>query len=220
MRSSTEENYLKALYKLSDDKGSISISELSAALNVSAPTVNSMVKKMDGHGWLKYKKYKPLTITAKGKKTAAAIIRKHRLTEMYLVEKMGFNWENVHEIAEQVEHVQSEAFFDRMDEILGYPKSDPHGSPIPDKEGKTEKQNLTRLSDCDVGQTVVLGALAYSEKELLNYLNERSLRLGTKLEILSKERFDGSLTLSYTGHSQQVLSKLVCERLLVDKVNT
>src|SRR5690606_33979293 len=98
---------------------------------------------------------KPLVITPKGRKKASLIIRKHRLTEMFLVEKMGFSWENVHEIAEQVEHVQSEAFFDRMDELLGHPKIDPHGSPIPDKEGKTENQSFVQLSQCSPGQHTI-----------------------------------------------------------------
>lgn len=218
MGSQTEENYLKALYKLSDKEGKINVSDLSAALSVSVPTANSMVKKMDTQGWLKYEKYKPLTITAKGKKMAAAIIRKHRLTEMYLVEKMGFSWENVHEIAEQVEHVKSDAFFDRMDELLGYPKFDPHGSPIPGKDGKTEKLDLVRLSDCEAGKRVVLSALAESSQDLLNFLNERSLLLGTELQILTKEVFDGSLSVSYNGHDREMLSKQVSQSLLVESL--
>src|SRR5690554_5071810 len=153
MESPTEENYLKALFKLSDEKGQINISELSSEMGVSMPTANSMVKKMDGQGWLRYEKYKPLTITPKGKKRASLIIRKHRLTEMFLVEKMGFSWESVHEIAEQVEHLQSEVFFDRMDELLGYPKIDQQGSPIPDKEENTEIQALLLLVTCVHGKS-------------------------------------------------------------------
>jgi DtxR family Mn-dependent transcriptional regulator len=218
MGSPTEENYLKALYKLSNDQGNVSVSDLSAALEVSVPSANSMVKKMAAQGWLKYQKYKPLTITKKGRKTAALIIRKHRLTEMFLVEKMGFSWENVHEIAEQVEHVQSEAFFDRMDELLGHPRFDPHGSPIPDKQGQVEQQNLRKLSECEAGQQVVLSALANSQPDLLNFLNGKDLSLGMQLNILSKESFDGNMTINYQGRDQEVLSKIVCENLLVDLV--
>jgi len=218
MGSQTEENYLKALYKLADKEDKVSVSDLSAALNVSKPTTNNMVKKMDAQGWLKYQKYKPLTITEKGKRMAALIIRKHRLTEMYLVEKMGFSWENVHEIAEQVEHVKSEAFFDRIDELLGYPKFDPHGSPIPDKNGNVERPELSKLSECDAGNVVTLSALNHSEEELLRFLNGRSLALGTKLEIVSREAFDGSITVSYQDHHREVLSKKVCESLLVELV--
>lgn len=216
MDSPTEENYLKALFKLSDEKGHISISELSAAMNVSMPTANSMVKKLDAQGWLKYEKYKPLTITAKGKKKASLIIRKHRLTEMFLVEKMGFSWENVHEIAEQVEHVQSEAFFDRMDELMGYPKIDPHGSPIPDKNGKTEEQPFIRLSQCSPGQKVVLRALTQSELGLLNFLNARSIALGTEIQVVAKEPYDGSIGVVYAGERTETFSQMISEKLLVE----
>ncbi|GAA5042653.1 iron-dependent repressor [Marivirga lumbricoides] len=218
MGSQTEENYLKALYKLSDEEGKISVSELSSTLNVSIPTANSMVKKMDAHGWLRYEKYRPLTITPKGKQVASMIIRKHRLTEMFLVEQMGFSWESVHEIAEQVEHVNSEAFFDRMDEILGFPKFDPHGSPIPDKNGKTEQLDLIKLSECKMGEIVTLSALSNSDKNFLEYLNSRSLSLGVQLKVIAKEAFDGSITVSYSNHDKEVLSKKVCDSLMVEKL--
>src|SRR5690606_17283772 len=216
MDSPTEENYLKALFKLSDEKGHVSISELSAAMNVSMPTANSMVKKLDAQGWLKYERYKPLIITEKGKKKASLIIRKHRLTEMFLVEKMGFSWENVHEIAEQVEHVQSEAFFDRMDELLGYPKIDPHGSPIPDKEGKIENQKLFPLSNCVSNQTVTLRALTQSDVGLLNFLSAKSLILGTDIKVVSKEPYDGSLKVVYDNDRTETLSQVISEKLLVE----
>lgn len=216
MDSPTEENYLKALFKLSDEQGLVILSELSAAMNVSMPTANSMVKKLDAQGWLRYEKYKPLTITKKGKKKASLIIRKHRLTEMFLVEKMGFSWENVHEIAEQVEHVQSDAFFDRMDELLGYPKIDPHGSPIPDKEGNTENQALLPLSQCSEGQSVTLRALTQSEVGLLNFLNAKSITLGTVIEIIAKEPYDGSLQVVYGDNQKETLSQVISEKLLVE----
>lgn len=216
MDSPTEENYLKALFKLSDEKDHISISELSAAMHVSMPTANSMVKKLDAQGWLKYEKYKPLVITPKGKKRASLIIRKHRLTEMFLVEKMGFSWEDVHEIAEQVEHVRSEAFFDRMDELLGFPKIDPHGSPIPDKEGNTENQALLALNYCGEGQSVTLRALTQSDVGLLNFLNTKSISLGTVLKIIYKEPYDGSLQIVYGDDQKETLSQVICEKLLVE----
>ena len=217
MDSPTEENYLKALFKLSDEKGHISISELSAAMNVSMPTANSMVKRLDAQGWLKYEKYKPLVITAKGKRKASLIIRKHRLTEMFLVEKMGFTWENVHEIAEQVEHVQSEAFFDRMDELLGYPKIDPHGSPIPDKDGKTEDQQFILLSQCSPGQVFTLRALTQSDVGLLNYLTSKSISLGTDLKVISREQYDGSLQVEYGEGRRETLSSVITEKLMVER---
>ena len=156
MTSQTEENYLKSLFTLSDKKGEVSISELSSLLSVSLPTVNSMVKNLKKQGLVNYEKYKPISLTEKGLNEAAFVIRKHRLTEMYLVNKMGFGWEEVHEIAEQLEHIHSIIFFNRMDELLGYPKFDPHGSPIPDKNGKFSYKKFIKLSDCKEGETIRL----------------------------------------------------------------
>ena len=135
MNSLAEENYLKALFNLSNGTGVVNVNELSKHLNIKMPTVTSMMKKLAAKNLVHYESYKPLKLTDLGKKEAAAIIRKHRLMEMFLVEKMGFGWEQVHDIAEQIEHIQSPLFFEKMDELLGYPKVDPHGSPIPDKEG-------------------------------------------------------------------------------------
>lgn len=216
MASQTEENYLKALFSLMDDQNEVSLSELSKALNVKTPTVNSMVKKFYQKGLLDYEKYKPLKLTSKGKLQAAFIIRKHRLTEMFLVEKMGFGWEEVHEIAEQIEHVKSTIFFDRMDELLGFPKVDPHGSPIPDKTGTINRQSYKKLSDCKIGQIVKLSALSHSSSEFLQFLNTRELSLDTILEIKSKELFDGSMIISYTNHPSEMLSQIASEKLLVE----
>ena len=131
----TEENYLKALFHLVDNEGKVTINELSKFLNVKMPSVNNMMKKFAEKKWVIYETYKPLIVTESGRREAALVVRKHRLTEMFLVKKMNFGWENVHEIAEQLEHVHSQIFFDKMDEILDYPKFDPHGEPIPDKDG-------------------------------------------------------------------------------------
>src|SRR5690606_35784436 len=136
MISQTEENYLKALFALSGTTGEASVNELSKQLDIKMPTVNSMMKRLAEKGLVLYESYKPLKLTEKGRKEAALIIRKHRLIEMYLVEKMGFGWEEVHDIAEQIEPIQSPAFFPKMDALLGYPKVDPHGSPIPVVNGQ------------------------------------------------------------------------------------
>lgn len=217
MTSQTVENYLKALFTLCNDKDEINISELSSLLEVSTPTANSMVKKLDTRGFVRYEKYKPLVLTAKGKKEAALIIRKHRLTEMYLVEKMGFGWEQVHEIAEQIEHIKSPIFFDRMDDILGQPTIDPHGSPIPDKNGNLNWKSYEKLSECKPGDTVKLAALTHSSEAFLKFLNSRQLSLGMVLNIKSIESFDGSMVVSYESFDSETLSQTVCEKLLVDK---
>ena len=218
MASSTVENYLKALYTLADETGEINLSGLSVHLGVSKPTVNSMVKTLNQEGWLKYEKYKPLKLTEKGRMAAALIIRKHRLTEMFLVEKMGFGWEEVHEIAEQIEHIKAPAFFDRMDKLMDFPKVDPHGSPIPDKEGNIIDHNYKKLSECQVGDQVRLVALNHSSKEFLEFLDSRNIFLKLELEIRSIEKFDHSMLVGYHQHPSETLSQKVCERLLVEKV--
>ena len=184
---------------------------------MSKPTANSMVKNLQQQGWLKYEKYKPLKLTEAGKKAAALIIRKHRLTEMFLVEKMGFGWEEVHEIAEQVEHIKAPALFDRMDELMEYPKVDPHGSPIPDKEGNIITLSHQKLTDCKPGDEVVLIALSHSSKEFLEFLDSRNISLETTIQVKSIESFDQSMMISYTNHPAEMLSQKVCERLLVKK---
>jgi DtxR family Mn-dependent transcriptional regulator len=217
MASQTEENYLKALLHLVNEQGEISVTELSKRLKISSPTANSMIKKLAVKGWVNYKKYKPLSLTPKGKKRAALIIRKHRLTEMFLVEKMKLGWEQVHPIAEQIEHVDSDLFFNRMDEILGFPSVDPHGSPIPDKNGDIKWKSYDKLSDCKAGDKVVLSGLMNSSTDFLAYLNTKELGLGTELTIESVEAFDQNMSVKYGVDKHEVFSKVVCDNLLIEK---
>lgn len=214
MNSLTEENYLKALYHLVNDNDEVSVNDLSRQLNIKMPSVNSMIKKFADKKWVKYESYKPIKLTESGKKEASLIVRKHRLTEMFLVEKMGFGWENVHEIAEQLEHIHSEVFFDKMDEILNYPKVDPHGEPIPDKDGNVIQPDLKKLSKCQENEIVELASVTTSSEEFLNFLNKRNLSLGTEIKVLQKEDFDHSIKVSYNGQEEN-FSKTVCDRLLV-----
>lgn len=216
MHSLTEENYLKALLLLSAETGAVTVNELSKRLGTKMPTVNGMVKRLAEKKLVRYESYQPLQLTEKGKKEAGLILRKHRLTEMYLVQQMGFGWEEVHDIAEQIEHVQSPRFFEKMDELLGYPTLDPHGSPIPDRNGRMEWRQYRHLSTCTAGETVTLTGVTTSGDEFLRFLNSRELRLGLELTILSVESFDGSMVVSYPQHPNEMLSAVVCERLLVD----
>lgn len=218
MSSPTEENYLKSLFLLGNDQGEINLSDLSKSLQVSTPTANSMVKKLHDKGLLLYEKYKPLQLTSKGKKEAALIIRKHRLTEMFLVEIMNFGWEEVHDIAEQIEHINSPAFFERMDEFLNNPTIDPHGSPIPDKNGKMIWKSYVKLSECQVGNKLKLVALTHSSNDFLKFLNSKELSLGTTLKLHSIEPFDQSITVSYKNHPTEIFSSMVSERLLVEMI--
>jgi DtxR family Mn-dependent transcriptional regulator len=218
MHSYTEENYLKTLFNLSAEKGEVSVNEISKELGIKMPTVNSMMKKLADKMLVQYESYKPLRLTEKGKKEAGLIIRKHRLTEMFLVQQMGFGWEEVHEIAEQIEHLQSPAFFEKIDALLGHPKTDPHGSPIPDKNGKMEWLQYERLSNCKPGDTVKLSAVLQTSDEFLKFLNSRELKLGQKIKIKRIEKFDDSMTVSYGKKIDEMLSHTVSERLLVEKL--
>lgn len=216
MHSYTEENYLKALFNLANEKGEVSANELSKKLDIKMPTVNSMMKKLAEKKLVHYESYKPLKLTEKGKKEAGLIIRKHRLTEMFLVQKMGFGWEQVHEIAEQMEHLKAPHFFEKMDEMLGFPTLDPHGSPIPDKAGKISWKQYDKLSDCKAGDTVKIAAVINGSDDFFKFLNGRELQLGVKIKIKSIEIFDRSMIVSYNKKTAETLSHTVTERLLVE----
>ncbi len=219
MPSNTKENYLKAIYSLEENGKKISLSALSKRIDVSIPTVNNMVKRLEQEGWVHYEKYKPILLTPKGREIAGRIVRKHRLAEMFLVQKMNLGWELVHDIAEDLEHINSEIFFDRIDEMLDYPKIDPHGTPIPDKEGKITPHNYKNLSEMKEGDQVVLRALNHENTDFLIYLNKKDIGLNTKLKVEAKEPFDESMEVSYKNFRNVVLTKEVCEKLLVEKVN-
>ena len=214
MISLTEENYLKAIFHLMTSENTVTINELSKFLNVKMPSVNNMMKKFAEKKWVIYESYKPLIITDSGKKEAALIVRKHRLTEMFLVEKMNFGWENVHEIAEQVEHIKSEIFFNKMDEILNHPQFDPHGEPIPDKEGNIIAQDLKKLSTCKISEEVIFTSVTISDDDFLSFLTEKKLELGKVMQIVDIQKYDKSM-LILVDQQETVLSKVVCEKILV-----
>jgi DtxR family Mn-dependent transcriptional regulator len=216
VNSLTEENYLKALFNLGNEAGEVNVKELSLVLGTKMPTVTSMMKKLARKKLVFYETYRPPRLTDKGKKEAALIIRKHRLMEMFLVEKMGFGWEAVHQIAEQIEHIHAPAFFEKMDEILGYPKIDPHGSPIPDRNGRVQATPHVKLSDVKTGTVAKLCGIVNSSDDFLRFLNGRGLKLGVAITINEIEEFDGSMTVSYDKHKKESLSSKVCERLLVE----
>lgn len=219
MYSIVEENYLKALLSLAGKNDEVSINELSKRLEIKMPTVNSMMKRFAEKGLIIYESYKPVKITAQGKKEAALIVRKHRLTEMFLVQKMGFNWEEVHEIAEQIEHIKSPLFFEKMDELLGHPQFDPHGSPIPDVNGIVADTGFVPLNQCQVNDRVALKGVLDSSEEFLRFLNSKSILLGDEIQVLAMEDYDGSMELMFNRKSKQKFSPLICSKLLIQKLN-
>ena len=216
MGSLTEENYIKSIYSLSLEAGEVSVSELAKKLQVKLPTVNSMVKKLAAKKLVSYAKYQGVKLTERGKKEALAIIRKHRLTESFLVQIMGLGWEEVHDIAEQLEHVESDRFFNRIDEMLGKPKVDPHGEPIPDVYGKIAARNRLSLSQVNEGDSAKITAVANDEKTFLDHLNSKGLQIGDSVTVKKKEAFDGSVTITLKGKRDTILSHLVAESIWVE----
>ncbi|MCT7904968.1 Iron-dependent repressor IdeR [Candidatus Ornithobacterium hominis] len=215
MPSESKENYLKMLFYLNQKSPNIALTELSNALQVAKPSASEMIKKLEKDGFVASEKYKPIKLTNKGKKAAASIIRKHRLSEMFLSKFMQFGWEEVHGIAEEIEHISSEIFFDQMDKLLGFPSTDPHGSPIPDKDGNILKRNYKKLSEFPEKSTVILKGLKNSSSDFLNYLNKKDIQLNTKIFIDKIEPYDLSFTVSYKDRKMEVLSLAICEKLLV-----
>ncbi len=215
MGSLTEENYIKSIYALSQATGEVSVSELARKLDVKLPTVNSMIKKLATKKVVAYAPYRGIKLTEKGKKEALGIIRKHRLAELFLVKVMGLGWEEVHDIAEQLEHVNSTRFYARIDELLNYPRFDPHGEPIPDSNGKIHVQKRTSLSDLAEGQTAIITAVSEDEKSFLDHLNAKTLQIGEPITIVKKELFDGSMTVQLKSKKEVMLTHQVAERVLV-----
>lgn len=217
MPSPTTENYLKALLALgSDGAGEVSVTALAEALGVSKPTATAMAKSLAARGLVRRERYRPLSLTAAGRDAAARVVRKHRLTEMFLVQHMGFGWEEVHAIAEQVEHVDSPRFFARMDELMGFPTHDPHGSPIPTPEGELPAVAAHQpLTEVVPGRRVRLSAVAAEDETLLTLLTRKGIALGTDLEVLEREPFDGSLRVRIGAGREEVVTPSVGRCLLV-----
>ena len=215
MVSLTEENYLKVLYRLSQDKQTIAVKDIAAQLDIKMPTVNSMIKKLAEKKLLKYEKYKAIELTEKGKKVALYILRKHRLTELFLTQVMNLGWEEVHDIAEQVEHIQSELFFDRIDEMLGHPAYDPHGEPIPDVNGKLPVHKTIPLSEGVLKNKYKLAGVTNHEASFLKYLDSLGVCIGSAIEIKEVQEFDKSMCVCINAKVNTIFSLTVCRNLLM-----
>lgn len=216
MGSLTEENYIKTIYALSQATGEVYVSDLARKLEVKQPTINSMVKKLATKKLVSYAPYKGIRLTDKGKKEALFIIRKHRLSELFLVKIMGLGWEEVHEIAEELEHVNSQRFYNRIDELLNFPKVDPHGEPIPDANGKVHFIKKLALSEVSEGKTATVIAVADDAQSFLDHLNKKGLQIGDSFTLKKREEFDGSVTLLSKQKTEITLSHPVAERILVE----
>ncbi len=218
MLSFAEENYLKAIYHLSDGgKNSVSTNAISDALKTKPASVSDMIRKLARKGVVYYQKYHGVQISEEGKKNALSIIRKHRLWEVFLVEKLKFNWDEVHEIAEQLEHIRSSLLISRLDEFLGYPQYDPHGDPIPDKDGVIQTKPRVPLSQLNIDDIGKLTSVSDSSDMFLRYLDKLNIAIGCQILILEKHEFDGSLEIEIDRQKKTFVSAAVAENLLVTK---
>jgi DtxR family transcriptional regulator, Mn-dependent transcriptional regulator len=206
----SEENYLKAIFTLSqEDAGTISTNDLADKMCTKASSVTDMLKKLSDKQLLEYQKYQGCVLTELGRSFALVIIRKHRLWETFLVSTLHFGWEEVHDIAEQLEHIQSTELTDRLDEFLGYPKMDPHGEPIPNKDGKIEfVTNRILLSEALIGTKAIVMGVEDDQTDFLHYLSKIGLNLGTQIEVLDKLSFDGSILIEMNKKEFQFSSAI------------
>tara|TARA_B110000046_G_scaffold114959_1_gene122141 strand:- start:3986 stop:4642 length:657 start_codon:yes stop_codon:yes gene_type:complete len=194
MLSFSEENHLKSIFHLSiDQKKGVSTNAIAESLKTKAPSVTDMLKKLCDKELITYKKYQGALLTEYGKKTALNIIRKHRLWEVFLVEKLNFNWSEVHEVAEQLEHIKSQKLTNELDKFLGYPTKDPHGDPIPNIAGFIKYTTKVLLSDLSIGEKGKFVGVKDSSSAFLKFLDKRKIALGSNIEILHIEDFDDSL---------------------------
>ncbi|MDO6674226.1 metal-dependent transcriptional regulator [Tenacibaculum sp. 1_MG-2023] len=209
MFSQSEENYIKTMYHLAADyKKGISTNAIAKKLDTKASSVTDMVKKLSEKNVVSYKKYQGVTLTDFGKKIAANIVRKHRLWEVFLVDKLNFSWDEVHEVAEQLEHIKSPKLINELDAFLDYPKRDPHGDPIPDKEGNLQIIEKSLLSTFKKEEIGVCVGVDDSSSEFLRFLDKQGIALGKQIKIIEKEPFDGSLIIEMEGKILSVSNKI------------
>jgi len=218
MLSLVEENYLKAIYHLSQaGKQMVSTNAIAEVMTTKPASVSDMIQKLDRKGVISYTKYQGVNVTKDGRQKALRVIRKHRLWEVFLVEHLNFNWDEVHEVAEQLEHIKSPLLIERLDHFLGYPTVDPHGDPIPDAEGKIRAQPQVELGSLTVGSNGVIKAVRDSSSSFLQHLDKIGAYLGARVCIIDKEEFDGSLRVTIDSGTTTFVSREVASNILVQQ---
>jgi DtxR family transcriptional regulator, Mn-dependent transcriptional regulator len=205
----SEENYLKVIYHVSlvAPKG-VSTNAIAGMLDTKASSVTDMLKKLADKNLVSYQKYQGVTLTDEGLYKAKMIVRKHRLWEVFLVEKLQFSWDEVHEIAEELEHIQSEPLIDKLDAFLGFPAFDPHGDPIPNAKGIINKVEKELLSEANLNQMYTCVGVKDSSTEFLQYLDKQQIALGSTIKILEKEPFDETLLVEINGKKLTISNKI------------
>lgn len=219
--SQTEENYLKAIYKIAEraDKPA-STNAIAAAMSTSAASVTDMIKRLSEKDLVNYERYRGVTMTEIGQKIATTLIRKHRLWEVFLVEKLDFSWDEVHDIAEQLEHIQSRELITRLDEYLQFPRFDPHGDPIPDEDGVFTFRKQVLLAEMSETEKGVIVGVQDHTSDFLQYLDRMKLTLGTEIKLVERYAYDDSIKILLAESKEIVISKKVSQHLFVQKTSS
>ena len=216
--SHTEQNYLKAIYHLSQNEdGTAYTQQLASAMSTTPASASDMVKKLSEKGLVSHVPYRGAKLNRKGEKTALYIIRRHRLWELFLTEVLKFKWDEVHAMAEELEHVSSDLLLDRIDEYLDHPRFDPHGDPIPDAQGKIAENNFSSLALLEKNQSGKVAGVQEHSTEFLKYLAEAGLVLGAKVKVVTRYDFDNSFDIIINGEKQMHISNQVATNILISK---
>ena len=220
MLTTSEENYLKTIYNLSESgKNQVSTNSVSKFLKTKPSSVTDMIKKLSAKKLLYHIKYKGTNISSNGKKLAIQIIRKHRLWEVFLFEKLDFKWDEVHKIAEELEHITNEKLIDKLDKYLKYPKIDPHGDPIPNKDGKIDIKPKIKLSNLLINNKCIVSKVNDEDGNLLEYLNKIKIHIGSKIKVFDIIEFDKSIEIEIDSKNKVFISNRVAKNILVTKIN-
>lgn len=205
----SEENYLKAIYHLSlFQKKGVNTNAIAKMIDSKASSVTDMIKKLAEKNLVEYQKYQGVSLTSEGLLEAKMIVRKHRLWEVFLVEKLDFSWDEVHDVAEELEHINSEKLINKLDAFLGFPTEDPHGDPIPNAKGEIKKMDKKLLSELKLNQKSICVGVKDSSSNFLKYLDKQQIALGSTIEIIEKESFDASLIVLVNGNEMNISNKI------------
>jgi DtxR family Mn-dependent transcriptional regulator len=216
--STSEENYIKAIYHLQQQDGTVTTNELAEKLQAKPASITDMMKKLKLKKLVNYQPYQGFRLTTEGNKVALGIIRRHRLWEYFLAEKLKFNWDEVHDIAEDLEHVSSKKLIDKLDEFLSFPKFDPHGDPIPDANGKLEAGKKIALSDLAINKPAIVSQVINQSPRLLDALRHQHITIGIKLEIKKKIEFDNSLEIKINKLPAFTISEQLAKNIYVKQI--
>ena len=218
MQTLSEENYLKAIWKLVENSGvAVSTNEIAASVQTSPASVTDMLKKLADKKLISYQRYRGVTLSAKGRSVAIEVVRKHRLWEVFLVQQLGFKWDEVHDIAEQLEHIRSNELTEKLDKYLGFPKTDPHGDPIPDKTGKISELHQIPLSKLEKGKKGIMTGVADHSTQFLQLLDKHGIHLGDSIEIKETTAYDLSIAIGVNKKKTIHISNSVSKNIMVSK---